>query len=307
MRRKLLTPLKVGELDLRHRVILEWRSLVRCPVEVENITNLWRSAPQLSGGLAIFDLGPLHHPDPGLRALNGLGSIKVAWQQVADSARLSRQSALARLRSDLSFSLLDRAFGINGLTQHDIDQIIDDYANAAYRAKSSGFTGIELDGSCGSVIERFLISSSNARVDRYGGTIVQRVNFLLELVEAVTRAFGRDRVGVRLSPFARGIVENVRSTVFHEILRSLHEREIAYIHIELADRARIQALKSSPFAQALRRAYPGIIITSGQNDIRSAMQLVESRWSDAACFLGPKVDALFLSRLRRAWLNGTDR
>jgi hypothetical protein len=102
-------------------------------------------------------------------------------------------------------------------------------------------------------------------------------------------------------------VEDVRRTVFDEVLRSLHDQEIAYVHIELTERARIQGLKPSPFAQALRTAYPGIFVTSGEQDISSAMQLVESRWSDAACFPGPKVDAQFLSKLRRACLDDTDR
>jgi 2,4-dienoyl-CoA reductase-like NADH-dependent reductase (Old Yellow Enzyme family) len=303
MTRKLLTPLKVGEFDLRHRIILEW-PLVSGLLEVENITNLWALDPRLWGGLVIFDPGPLNRPDPGLRELNGPGSIESIWRNLADSSRLSRQSALTRLRSDLSFRSFNTSVGINGLTQLDIDKIIEEYSNAAYRAKSSGFVGIELDGSYGSVIDLFLMASSNSRSDRYGGPIVQRVR---ELVEAVTRAFGRDRVGVRLSPFARGIVEDVRRTVFDEVLRSLHDQEIAYVHIELTERARIQGLKPSPFAQALRTAYPGIFVTSGEQDISSAMQLVESRWSDAACFPGPKVDAQFLSKLRRACLDDTDR
>jgi 2,4-dienoyl-CoA reductase-like NADH-dependent reductase (Old Yellow Enzyme family) len=305
MRRKLLTPLKVGEFDLRHRVILEW-PLISGPLEVETIANMWPSDPQLSGGLVIFDPGPLDHVDSGSRLLNGLGSVDLAWRNAADGARLSRQYALARLHSGLSFPFVNPAAGINGLKQRDIDKIIDDYSKAAYRAKSSGFSGIELDGSYGTIIDLFLISSSNSREDCYGGPIIQRVSFLMELVEAVSRAFGRDRVGVRLSPFARKIVENVRRAVFGEVLRSLHDQEIAYVHIELTEGARLKALKSSPFAQTLRSTYPGIFITSGQQDIRSAMQLVESRWSDAACFVGPKVNAQFLSRLRGARLDQTD-
>jgi N-ethylmaleimide reductase len=293
MRRKLLTPLKLGEFDLRHRIILEW-PLANGPLEAATIARLRASDPELPGGLVILDPGPLNNPDP-------------AWRSMAELARLSHQSALARLRSDLSFPLLNGVPGINGLAQSDIDGIIDDYAQAADRAKSIGLDGVELDGSYGSVVDLFLMSSSNARDDRYGGPISQRVSLLMELVEAVTRAFGRDRVGVRLSPFAGGIVENLRRTVFDEVLRSLHDQEIAYVHIELTERASIQALNAWPFAQALRRAYPGIIVTSGPQDIRSAMQLVESRWSDAASFLGPKLDAPFLSQLRRAWQDDTDR
>jgi hypothetical protein len=96
--------------------------------------------------------------------------------------------------------------------------------------------------------------STNQRSDRYGGPIVQRMNFVMELVEALTQAFERDRVGIRLSPFPHGL----RGNVYHEVPTSLNDQEIAYIHRELTDPLSARVLKSSPSTKALRRAYPGI-------------------------------------------------
>jgi 2,4-dienoyl-CoA reductase-like NADH-dependent reductase (Old Yellow Enzyme family) len=305
MRNKLFTPLKVGDLDLEHRIALEWPSAID-PLDVSVNPMMQPLDPQLSGGLVIFDSGPFIQPGRAPRALNGSGPLETAWRSMVHRAKLSRQSALARLRGDLSLQIPDRLEGIIALTQRDIEKIIADYVDAAYRAKSCGFDGVELDGSLGSITDLFLMPSTNLRSDRYGGPIAQRVHFLMELVEALAPAFGRDRVGVRLSPFPRDTTENLGRTVYDKVLRSLHDLEIAYIHLELTERGGIQVLNSSRFAKALRRAYPGIFITSGRQSLDFAMELVESRWSDAACFFGHQIDAQFLSRLRQAWLDDSD-
>jgi NADH:flavin oxidoreductase / NADH oxidase family len=61
---------------------------------------------------------------------------------------------------------------------------------------TGGYSGIGVE-----TVRVFLMPSTNQRSDRYGGPIVQRMNFVMELVEALTQAFGRDRVGIRLYLF----------------------------------------------------------------------------------------------------------
>jgi hypothetical protein len=63
----------------------------------------------------------------------------------------------------------------------------------------AGFDGVELHGAHGYLIEQFLKSSVNDRTDKYGGSLENRIRFLLEIVEAVTEEIGADRVGVRIS------------------------------------------------------------------------------------------------------------
>jgi 2,4-dienoyl-CoA reductase-like NADH-dependent reductase (Old Yellow Enzyme family) len=306
MTNKLFTPLKIGDLDLEHRIVLEWPHAID-PLDVAETSPARPLDPKISGGLAIFDPGPFIQAGRRPQTLNGSQPMDSVWRSVVHNAKMSRQSTLARLRGDLSFQIPDQLQGIGALTQRDIEKIIGDYVEAAQRAKSNGFDGIELDGSFGSITDLFLMPSTNLRSDRYGGPIVKRVHFLTELVEALAPAFGRDRVGVRLSPFLRGMAESVRHNVYDEVLRSLHDQEIAYVHIELTERGGIQVLNSSPFAKALRQAYPGIFITSGQQGLDLAMDIVESRWADAACFLGPQIDSKFLDRLRRAGPEDSDQ
>jgi 2,4-dienoyl-CoA reductase-like NADH-dependent reductase (Old Yellow Enzyme family) len=298
MSNKLLTPLNIGAFDLQHRLVLEW-PLVADPLNPPADQLTPPPDGLLSGGLVIHDPGALIWPERTSQPNSEADRIKSTWRNTMNNAKLARQSSLARLRGDLALQIPRRPTGILALTQHDIDKIIAGYVDAAHRAKSSGFDGIELDGSYGSITDLFLMPSTNLRTDRYGGAIVQRLNFVLELVEALTQAFSRDRLGIRLSPFPRGF-EGGRCKVYDDVLSSLRDQEIAYVHLELSEGVGTRVLNSAPPAKALRRAYPGIFVTSGQQGPQFAMDLVESRWADAVCFFGPLLDAHFLSQLKHA-------
>ena len=76
------------------------------------------------------------------------------------------------------------------LTKEEIREIIGYFGDAAMRAKTAGFDGIELIGSAGYLISEFLSPATNKRTDEYGGTIENRVRFLTEVIDEV-----RSRVG----------------------------------------------------------------------------------------------------------------
>jgi 2,4-dienoyl-CoA reductase-like NADH-dependent reductase (Old Yellow Enzyme family) len=57
-------------------------------------------------------------------------------------------------------------------------------------------------GGNGWLIDQFLHDNINIRTDEYGGTIENRSQFALEVVEAVAEVVGYQRIGIRLSPFS---------------------------------------------------------------------------------------------------------
>lgn len=71
-------------------------------------------------------------------------------------------------------------------------------ANAVHRA---GFDGVEIHGANGFLIDQFARDVSNNRTDEYGGSIENRARFALEVVDAVAKAVGADRTGIRFSPW----------------------------------------------------------------------------------------------------------
>src|SRR4029077_5297928 len=72
---------------------------------------------------------------------------------------------------------------------------------AAKNALKAGFDGVEIHGANGYLIEQFLQSKTNLRTDQYGGSIENRVRFLMEVTQAAVEIWSADRVGVRLSPY----------------------------------------------------------------------------------------------------------
>ena len=87
------------------------------------------------------------------------------------------------------------------MTKDDIDSAIDEFVKSSENAVAAGFDGVELHGANGYLLEQFLFSGSNQRKDEYGGSIENRSRFVLEVARRTTDAIGKDKVGIRLSPF----------------------------------------------------------------------------------------------------------
>lgn len=71
------------------------------------------------------------------------------------------------------------------LDEDGIRKVIDDFRSAAERALRAGFDVIEIHASHGYLLHQFLSPLSNQRTDEYGGTLQNRMRFLLEVVESV--------------------------------------------------------------------------------------------------------------------------
>lgn len=78
------------------------------------------------------------------------------------------------------------------MTLSDIREIVMAFGDAARRAKTFGFDGVQLHGAHGYLINQFLSPLTNRRTDAYGGTIENRSRFLMEVYGAVRAAVGTD-------------------------------------------------------------------------------------------------------------------
>lgn len=86
------------------------------------------------------------------------------------------------------------------MSHADIERTLDDYTIAARNAKLAGFQCVEIHAANGYLIEQFLVPGTNRRTDGWGGSVEKRGRFLVEAFARVAQVFGKDRVGVRLSP-----------------------------------------------------------------------------------------------------------
>ncbi len=73
----------------------------------------------------------------------------------------------------------------------DIDEVINAFAQAAYRARQAGYDGVEIHGAHGYLIDQFISPVSNKRTDAYGGGVENRAHLLGEVIGAVKEAVGR--------------------------------------------------------------------------------------------------------------------
>ena len=86
------------------------------------------------------------------------------------------------------------------MTIEEIHKTVQDFGDAALRAKKAGFDGIELHGAHGYMIPQFLSMYTNKRVDEYGGDLFNRMRFLMEIISDVREKCGKDFiVGYRFS------------------------------------------------------------------------------------------------------------
>jgi N-ethylmaleimide reductase len=120
------------------------------------------------------------------------------------------------------------------MTEADIKTAIEEYAQAAKNAVSAGFDGVELHGANGYLLEQFIRPNSNQRSDRYGGSIENRARFVLEVADAAIKAIGKDRVGIRLSPY--GVFNDMplydgMDADYTYLAQQLNARGLAYIHL----------------------------------------------------------------------------
>ena len=171
------------------------------------------------------------------------------------------------------------------LARDEIAGIVADFAQAAENARAAGFDGIELHGAHGYLLDQFLRDGSNTRTDDYGGSIENRVRLTLEVVEAVCKVFGRDRVGIRISPVspANDARDSDPQALFNHLVGRLDVAGIAFIHVvEGATRDDRDYL---PFDYAaLRRSFGGAYIANNLLDRALAIEAIESGRADMVAF-----------------------
>lgn len=81
---------------------------------------------------------------------------------------------------------------VKEMTKENIKQCVKEHADAAIRGLQAGFDIVEISGIVGYLISNYLSSYTNRRKDEYGGDIEGRCRFMVETIEAVRDAVGKD-------------------------------------------------------------------------------------------------------------------
>jgi len=191
------------------------------------------------------------------------------------------------------------------MTAADILNTKAEYVLAATNAMEAGFDGVELHGANGYLLEEFLSPHSNTRNDNYGGSIENRCRFVLEIVTAVADAIGKEKTGIRLSPY--GVASDMPhypeiDATYDYLSKQLNS--IGIDHIHLVDHSAMGApAVPVEIKQLIRKNFKNNIILCGGYNKAKAGAVIESGLADLVAFGRPFINNPDLvERMTNDWL-----
>lgn len=318
---KLLTPLVTPAFTLRNRVVMAPMSRRRSEQGIPSTSTAIYYKQRAGAGLIIAEntavtpngIGYLH--TPGIYN----AAQKAAWKQVVDEVHAKDGKIFVQLvhagrighpinhedGTPLVAPSAVRAVGTmrtpgnhylampepETLSTAGAQAMIDAHIQAAINAMEMGFDGVEIHGAHGFLPEQFLHPHTNRRSDRYGGNIVNRSRFLLEIMEGVTAAIGKEHTGIRLSPFATlsDLPSYGEERATHQyITDALQQMDILYIHLSNQP---LNGHSSIPidYIQDLRKRFHNLLILAGGYTAETAETVLQAGLADLIAFGRPYI------------------
>lgn len=211
---KLFTPIRIGSMELRNRIIMAPMTTTWAPNDgtvVDKMIDYWEERAKGGVGLIIFETVVIDKAHPYIVQSVGLweDSLIPSFRRWVDAMH-AHGAKVAPQISHPGPEAFGWMWGVQPvgpspvvskrhgqaareLTLEEIKAIIEQYGDAARRAREAGSDCIELHAAhrymmCGS----FLSPLRNQRTDEYGGAIDGRLKFVLEVVDNIKRKAGKD-------------------------------------------------------------------------------------------------------------------
>lgn len=329
MTSSLFAPIRLRNLDLPHRIVMAPLTRSRAgPGNVPTELNVEYYRQRASAALIISEATQISQQGQGYAWTPGIHSAEqiAGWRAVSDAVHDEDGRIFLQLwhvgrvshpvfQPEGGLPVAPSAMPVPGktfiidadgnglwgdipvpqaLTQEGIAAIVADYAQAAQNAMTAGMDGIEIHAGNGYLLDQFINTASNHRTDRYGGSIENRARILLEVVDAVVKVIGSDRVGVRLTPMGRfmGMGDDTPEETFGYIVDELDARHLAYLHLvepEIVgtDLDTNHDPRWDAIILDLRRRYSGVLILAGGYDRERAEQALANGRADLIAFGRP--------------------
>jgi N-ethylmaleimide reductase len=319
--RKLFTPVQIGGISLKHRVVMAplTRSRSMQPGDMPGHLMLeYYNQRASDGGLIIAEATTISISARGWYGAPGLYSDEqvAGWKRITQAVHAKGGRMFSQLWHTGRASHVDMTNGAAPVTPSvvgpfegmvstpngwakpsppraldisEIPAIIEDYRKAAARAKAAGFDGVELHGANGYLPDQFLQDGTNKREDAYGGSIENRCRFLVEVVQSLVSVWGRDRVAVRIGPGGtfNGMRDSNPTALFGYLAEQLNGFGLAYLHViepRVKGNTLIAEGQAPVAAEQLRKNFKGKIIAAGGFEPDTAEAIVETGDADMVAF-----------------------
>jgi N-ethylmaleimide reductase len=319
---KLFSHYKLGKLELKNRIVMSPMTRSRAISNIPNELIAEYYAQRADAGLIITEGTSPSPSGLGYARMPGIFSKeqKDAWKKVTHAVhlrdgkifvqlmhagRIAHELNLPKGAKILAPSAVKAAGQMwtdaNGmqdlpqpeaLTANELQHVKKEFVQAAKNAIAAGFDGIELHGANGYLIEQFISPFTNLRTDEYGGSIENRARFVLELAEEISNAIGKEKVGIRFSPY--GAASDMKhyneiDESYAYLAKHLGNIGIAYIHI--VDHSALGAPKvPSAIKHTIREQFGGTIILAGGFDKEKAEADLQHNNGDLIAFGRPFIN-----------------
>ncbi|EAU30210.1 hypothetical protein ATEG_09073 [Aspergillus terreus NIH2624] len=255
---KLFEPLRVGQVELQHRVVMAPLTRFRntednLPLPI--VTKYYEQRASVPGTLLIAEANQISPAAAGMPhgpAIWNEAHVQ-AWKKVTDAVHAKGSHIYCQLIAlgraahgptlqkygDYEVSAPSpipmEKDGVppKELTEAQIQGFIADFAQAGKNAIAAGFDGVEVHGANGYLVDQFTQDVTNQRTDGWGGSVANRARFAIEVARALVDAVGADRVAFRLSPWNTWQGMKMADPVpqFSYLVEKLKELKLAYLHL----------------------------------------------------------------------------
>ncbi|KAJ7894525.1 hypothetical protein B0H13DRAFT_1624810 [Mycena leptocephala] len=258
---KLFQPIRVGDIQLNHRVVFAPTTRFRADDDhtpLPHVAEYYEQRASTPGSLIISEATLIALRAGAAKHAPGIWSDDqiAAWKKITDRVHAKGSYMYLQMwalgRAYYNYEKVEDA-GIpyvsasdvpltgepatpRPLTVDELKEYVELYAQAASNAvHKAGFDGVEIHSANGYLLDQFLHDRSNIRTDAYGGSIENRVRFPLEVVDAVVKAVGQKKTAFRISPWGTVLdmhFDNPKPTYAH-LVTELRDRypDLAYLHV----------------------------------------------------------------------------
>ena len=173
------------------------------------------------------------------------------------------------------------------LTVEEIEQIKQDFLQAALRAKEAGFDGIELHGAHGYLLNQFVSPITNRRTDEYGGDLKNRMKLSLDIIETIKQELGNAKfiIGYRMGGNEPTLKDGIK------IAKLLEDAGVDLLHVSAGIQSPELPLpeppKSFPFnwivycgTEIKKNVSIPVIVVNGIRTSSQAALVIENRLAD---------------------------
>ncbi len=209
----LFRPFSIKSLKLANRIVMAPMTRSKSPggVPAPDVAAYYRRRAEGGVGLIVTEGTYVAHSsagfDPNVPRFHGEAAL-AGWRRVADEVHQAGGKIIPQLwhvgvtsrpgEKPSPHSVGPSGLGQSGervvepMTQRDIDDIVRAYGDSAESAQRLGFDGLEIHAAHGYLLDQFFWDVTNRRTDRYGGDLVARTQFAVEVIQQIRRRVSAD-------------------------------------------------------------------------------------------------------------------